>query len=112
MLELIATLQQLELRNQSPPPATTQWLQQQQYTLGNSPLRRCSQERSWHTNEGEVGAEGAMGSDENEEMEPMVMRVESGRDLRAKIYGRSAKRVQWTPMLLEAMPPTGGRMSW
>ncbi|XP_024376481.1 uncharacterized protein [Physcomitrium patens] len=88
MMELIATLQQLEVRG-APPGSAAQWLQQQ-YTTGPSPLRRCSQSvpgtptkvsARWEQKERwEV--------DENDEGEPTVQRVESGRDLRAKIYGR------------------------
>jgi len=97
MMELIATLQQLELRGGSASPnGTTQWLQQQQqhYSSEPSPLRRSSlgvvgtppnhvqweQKESWEV-------------DENEEGEPTVQRVESGRGLRAKIYGRLGKEL-------------------
>jgi hypothetical protein len=91
MMELIATLQQLEVRG-SPPASAAQWLQQQ-YTTGPSPLRRCSQSvpgtptkasARWEQKERwEV--------DENDDGEPTVQRVESGRDLRAKIYGRLSR---------------------
>ncbi|CAM6074832.1 unnamed protein product, partial [Sphagnum tenellum] len=97
MMELIATLQQLELRGGSASPnGTTQWLQQQQqhYSSEPSPLRRSSlglvgtppnhvqweQKEPWEV-------------DENEEGEPTVQRVESGRGLRAKIYGRLGKEL-------------------
>ncbi|CAK9216812.1 unnamed protein product, partial [Sphagnum troendelagicum] len=99
MLELIATLQQLELRGgggSSTPPSsssTAQWLQQQ-YSSGPSPLRRCSlsvpgtpTKLQWEQAPA-APAKGRWEVDENEEGEPTVQRVESGRDLRATIYGR------------------------
>lgn len=86
MSDLIATIQQLGIRGSAVPL----WIQAQaanQYSSGPSPLRRCSQsvpctptkERSsrWDV-------------EEPEELEP-PQRVESGRDLRAKIYGRIGK---------------------
>jgi hypothetical protein len=102
MLELIATLQQLELRGgggSSTPPSsnsTAQWLQQQ-YSSGPSPLRRCSlsvpgtpTKLQWEQAPA-APAKGRWEVDENEEGEPTVQRVESGRDLRATIYGRLGK---------------------
>jgi hypothetical protein len=47
--------------------------------------------------------------DENEEMEPMVMRVESGRDLRAKIYGRLGKE---SPMDADAVGGDAPDLGW
>jgi len=103
MLELIATLQQLELRGgggSSTPPSsssTAQWLQQQ-YSSGPSPLRRCSlsvpgtpTKLQWEQAPA-APAKGRWEVDENEEGEPTVQRVESGRDLRATIYGRLGNR--------------------
>ncbi|CAM6042961.1 unnamed protein product, partial [Sphagnum compactum] len=102
MLELIATLQQLELRggggSNTPPSSssTAQWLQQQ-YSSGPSPLRRCSlsvpgtpTKLQWEQAPA-APAKGRWEVDENEEGEPTVQRVESGRDLRATIYGRLGK---------------------
>ncbi|KAG0573960.1 hypothetical protein KC19_VG225500 [Ceratodon purpureus] len=91
MMELIATLQQLEVRG-SPPASAAQWLQQQ-YTTGPSPLRRCSQSVPGTPTKvsGRWEQKERWEVDENDDGEPTVQRVESGRDLRAKIYGRLSR---------------------
>lgn len=94
MSDLIATIQQLGIRGSAVPL----WIQAQtlqaanQYSSGPSPLRRCSQsvpctptKLRWEERSPRWEME------ENEEVEPPVQRVESGRDLRAKIYGRLGK---------------------
>ncbi|KAL3690771.1 hypothetical protein R1sor_004422 [Riccia sorocarpa] len=95
--ELIATIQSLNLRGSSAIPP---WLQAQQqaqstnqYSSGPSPLRRCSQsvpctptKLRWDDR-----APPRWEVEDEEDMEPPVQRVESGRDLRAKIYGRLGK---------------------
>lgn len=91
MMELIATIQQLEVRG-SPPASAAQWLQQQ-YTTGPSPLRRCSQSVPGTPTKvsGRWEQKERWEVDENDDGEPTVQRVESGRDLRAKIYGRLSR---------------------
>ncbi|XP_024378892.1 uncharacterized protein [Physcomitrium patens] len=91
MMELIATLQQLEIRG-APPASAAQWLQQQ-YTTGPSPLRRCSQSVPGTPTKvsGRWDQKERWEVEENEDGEPAVQRVESGRDLRAKIYGRLSR---------------------
>jgi hypothetical protein len=94
MSDLIATIQQLGIRGSAVPL----WIQAQtlqaanQYSSGPSPLRRCSQsvpstptKLRWEEKSPRWEME------EREEVEPPAQRVESGRDLRAKIYGRLGK---------------------
>ncbi len=83
MLELVATLQQLELGGSTSP--STQWLQQH-YTSGPSPLRHCSVSVPGTPTKVHWEQKERWEYDENEE-DSTVQRVESGRDLRAKIYG-------------------------
>lgn len=96
MSDLIATIQQLGIRNSAVPlwiQAQAQTLQAaNQYSSGPSPLRRCSQsvpctptKLKWDDRCSRWDME------DNEDLEPPVQRVESGRDLRAKIYGRLGK---------------------
>ncbi|CAK9858456.1 unnamed protein product [Sphagnum jensenii] len=87
MLELVATLQQLELGGSTSP--STQWLQQH-YTSGPSPLRHCSVSVPGTPTKVHWEQKERWEYDENEE-DSTVQRVESGRDLRAKIYGRLGK---------------------
>ncbi|CAM6096793.1 unnamed protein product [Calypogeia fissa] len=96
MSDLIATIQQMGIRSSAVPlwiQAQAQTLQvANQYSSGPSPLRRCSQsvpstptKLRWEERSPRWEME------DNEEVEPPVQRVESGRDLRAKIYGRLGK---------------------
>ncbi|KAL2623372.1 hypothetical protein R1flu_003577 [Riccia fluitans] len=91
--ELIATIQSLNLRGSAIPL----WLQAQQaqanqYSSGPSPLRRCSQSVPCTPTKLRWDDRGPPRWEvEEHDVEPPVQRVESGRDLRAKIYGRLGK---------------------
>ncbi|KAJ7560455.1 hypothetical protein O6H91_04G130900 [Diphasiastrum complanatum] len=94
VVDLVAAVQQLELKGANPMWIQTQAAQAPKtsplYSSGLSPLRRCSQSVPC-TPSGDEEAVEMWDADIIEEEEANMPRVESGRALRAKIYGKLRK---------------------